>query len=99
MISTEGWGSPVRKRISVRKKYRCRKPTQEQLKNVSDKVGAVTADEIHRAFDCGDEVGYYFISTSHTKSLQFLHAWVLKCVGFDNSLQRQIKEELKTWKP
>lgn len=84
MISTDGWGSPVRKRISARKKYKCRNPTQEQLKNISDKPGGVTADEIHRAFDCGDE---------------FLRAWVLKCVGFDKSLQRQVKEELKTWKP
>ncbi|EDR04961.1 uncharacterized protein LACBIDRAFT_303888 [Laccaria bicolor S238N-H82] len=85
MIFKKDWGSNVRLRIFTRKKHNVRTPTEEQLEKVWDSgeyKGKVTAGEIQAAFDCGEEV---------------LHVWVMKCVGFDKSLQRQINEELKTW--
>ena len=65
MILKKDWGTSVRLRIFTRRKHNVRTPTKEQLNKVSDTgeyKGRVTASEIQAAFDCGEEVSFYFIS-------------------------------------
>jgi len=65
MILKKDWGSSVRLRVFTRRKYNLRTPTKEQLNKVWDTgeyKGKVTAAEIQKAFDCGEEVNFHFIS-------------------------------------
>jgi hypothetical protein len=65
MILKKDWGSSVRLRVFTRRKHNLHTPTKEQLKKVLDTgeyKGKVTAGEIQKAFDCGQEVSFPFIS-------------------------------------
>ena len=64
MILKKDWGTSVRLRVFTRRKHNVRTPTKEQLNKVLDTgeyKGRVTAGEIQAAFDCGEEVSFYFL--------------------------------------
>ncbi|KAH9936827.1 uncharacterized protein BXZ73DRAFT_44954, partial [Epithele typhae] len=71
-IAKQNWGSFIRARISLRGSLG-REPTRAEMDNAKGLFRDVTQDQVAAAFDDG---------------LERIRAWTMKCVGYDEELQR-----------
>ncbi|KAH9936830.1 uncharacterized protein BXZ73DRAFT_44908 [Epithele typhae] len=71
-IATKKWGSLYRARVSLRRSLG-REPTRAEIQNAKGPFRDVTQDHLAAAFDSG---------------LERMRAWTMKCVGYDEELQR-----------
>ncbi|KIK57403.1 hypothetical protein GYMLUDRAFT_46279 [Collybiopsis luxurians FD-317 M1] len=86
VLHTDGWGRTVRAMIHLRKQLG-REPTEEEVGEAlgeNDSYSHITAEEIDDAYSQGQ---------------QHLGILAVKCVGYDESLQRELIEKLSSWTP
>ncbi|KXN88485.1 hypothetical protein AN958_07151 [Leucoagaricus sp. SymC.cos] len=85
-ICVKGWGQDIIRRVAARKRFRCTRPTKEQLEIIeaSGEYRDVTPEEVQAAFLKGDEV---------------FGVWEMRCVDYDVDFQLDLAEKFKTWVP
>ncbi|KAF8075797.1 hypothetical protein FPV67DRAFT_1664125 [Lyophyllum atratum] len=82
-ICKKKWSRDIRIRIALRKRLG-RQPTAEEIEGAAEDGSGVTQEDVRRALNKGEEV---------------INVWVMKCVGYDEAFQRDMKEKSLTWTP
>ncbi|KAJ3872398.1 hypothetical protein F5051DRAFT_421611 [Lentinula edodes] len=86
VLHNDKWGRTVRVMIHLRTQLG-REPTEDEIEEaqgLSDEYKHISAEEIKNAFDQGE---------------QCLGILVLKCVGYDEDLQRELVQKFPSWVP
>ncbi|KAF7331052.1 hypothetical protein MVEN_02445500 [Mycena venus] len=85
-LAKKDWGRITRTRIALRRQLQ-RDPTFEEVDTALEtdqKYLDINADDIAQGFDNGDER---------------LAVWTMKCVGYDEQLQRDLVRQITGWVP
>ncbi|KAJ7174450.1 hypothetical protein C8R46DRAFT_90093 [Mycena filopes] len=85
-LAKKDWGRMTRCRITLRARHE-RNPTRKEVEKAMKtkrKFSHITADDIAKAFNSGEER---------------LAVWTMKCVGYDEQFQRDIVRQMTGWVP